>query len=105
MDLHTLEKSPAQDGYLFSRGQAWFAFAMTLALMVFDYVDRQVIVSGKPAGCAGSDHWWNQGLRASVNTVPSWLGATWYGPVPGSGESSSPAGVPGGVGTTNSVSL
>ena len=45
MDLHTLEKSPAQDGYLFSRGQAWFAFAMTLALMVFDYVDRQVIVS------------------------------------------------------------
>ena len=45
MDLHTLEKSPAQDGYLFSRGQAWFAFAMTLALMVFDYVDRQIIVS------------------------------------------------------------
>lgn len=45
MDLHSLEKSPAQDGYLFSPGQAWFAFAMTLALMVFDYVDRQVIVS------------------------------------------------------------
>jgi MFS family permease len=33
------------DGYLFTRGQAWFAFAMTLALMIFDYVDRQVIVS------------------------------------------------------------
>jgi MFS family permease len=45
MDLHTLEKSPAQDGYLFSRKEAWFAFAMTLGLMVFDYVDRQVIVS------------------------------------------------------------
>ena len=59
---------------------------------------RQVIVSGKPAGCAGSDHWRNHGLRASVNTVPSSLGATWYGPVPGSGESSSPTGVPGGAG-------
>ena len=45
MDIHSIEKAPAQDGYLFSRGQAWFAFAMTLALMIFDYVDRQVIVS------------------------------------------------------------
>lgn len=45
MDLRTLEKTPAAEGYLFSRGEAWFAFAMTLALMVFDYVDRQVIVS------------------------------------------------------------
>ena len=45
MDIHSIEKAPAQDGYLFTRGQAWFAFAMTLALMVFDYVDRQVIVS------------------------------------------------------------
>ena len=27
------------------RGAAWFAFAMTIGLMVFDYVDRQVIVS------------------------------------------------------------
>ena len=33
------------DDYLFGRGQAWFAFVMTLGLMVFDYVDRQVIVS------------------------------------------------------------
>ncbi|WP_280153881.1 MFS transporter [Piscinibacter sp. XHJ-5] len=45
MDIHSIEKAPSQDGYLFSRGQAWFAFAMTLALMIFDYVDRQVIVS------------------------------------------------------------
>ncbi len=45
MDIHSIEKAPAQDGYLFTRGQAWFAFAMTLALMIFDYVDRQVIVS------------------------------------------------------------
>lgn len=34
-----------QDDYLVSRPQAWFAFAMTFALMLFDYIDRQVIVS------------------------------------------------------------
>lgn len=45
MDLKAIEQAPEQTGYLFSRGQAWFAFAMTLALMIFDYVDRQVIVS------------------------------------------------------------
>ena len=45
MDLLALEKRPGDDGYLFGRGPAWFAFAMTLALMVVDYVDRQVIVS------------------------------------------------------------
>ena len=33
------------DDYLFSRGAAWFALLMTLTLMVFDYIDRQVIVS------------------------------------------------------------
>lgn len=33
------------DDYLYSRGAAWFAFAMTVALMLFDYIDRQVIVS------------------------------------------------------------
>jgi MFS family permease len=45
MDLHAIERDPRDNGYLFGRGPAWFAFAMTLALMVFDYVDRQVIVS------------------------------------------------------------
>jgi predicted MFS family arabinose efflux permease len=35
----------ARSDYLHGRGEAWFAFAMTIALMVFDYVDRQVIVS------------------------------------------------------------
>jgi MFS transporter, Spinster family, sphingosine-1-phosphate transporter len=45
MDLKAIENAPPQDDYLFSRGQAWFAFVMTLALMIFDYVDRQVIVS------------------------------------------------------------
>lgn len=33
------------DEYLIGRGQAWFAFAMTIALMLVDYIDRQVIVS------------------------------------------------------------
>lgn len=45
MDLHPLEKRPGDDDYLFGPGPAWFAFAMTLALMVFDYVDRQIVVS------------------------------------------------------------
>ncbi|HEY6132855.1 MAG TPA: MFS transporter [Rubrivivax sp.] len=45
MDLHNLDHKPRDDDYLFGPGQAWFAFAMTLALMIFDYVDRQVIVS------------------------------------------------------------
>ncbi|MDM0052894.1 MFS transporter [Variovorax sp. J22R115] len=34
-----------KDDYLTSRRQAWFAFAMTFGLMLFDYIDRQVIVS------------------------------------------------------------
>jgi MFS family permease len=45
MDLNRLEERPNDDRYLFSRGAAWFAFAMTIALMVFDYIDRQIIVS------------------------------------------------------------
>lgn len=32
-------------GYLTGKWQAWFAFAMTFTLMLFDYIDRQVIVS------------------------------------------------------------
>jgi len=46
MNTHTLDAGQGSaDSYLFGRRQAWFAFAMTVALMVFDYVDRQVIVS------------------------------------------------------------
>jgi MFS family permease len=33
------------DEYLFGSGVAWFAFAMTVALMICDYASRQVIVS------------------------------------------------------------
>ncbi|KWR91989.1 MFS transporter [Cupriavidus sp. IDO] len=39
------QQSRGEDDYLVSRKQAWFAFAMTFALMLFDYIDRQVIVS------------------------------------------------------------
>ena len=46
MHAHALDGHQEHaDGYLIGRGQAWFAFAMTIALMLFDYIDRQVIVS------------------------------------------------------------
>ena len=46
MDLHVGGAGrPNENDYLYGRGVAWFAFAMTISLMVFDYVDRQVIVS------------------------------------------------------------
>jgi len=46
MNPHTFETRHGDpDDYLVGRGQAWFAFAMTIALMLFDYIDRQVIVS------------------------------------------------------------
>jgi MFS family permease len=43
--MHDLPLSGRGDDYLIGPRQAWFAFAMTIALMIFDYVDRQVIVS------------------------------------------------------------
>lgn len=46
IQLTSVDARPvAADQYLFTRGAAWFAYAMTLGLMVVDYVDRQVIVS------------------------------------------------------------
>ena len=48
MAMHLLDGDPtrpAATDYLFGPRQAWFAYAMTIALMVFDYIDRQVIVS------------------------------------------------------------
>ncbi|MBS0454852.1 MAG: MFS transporter [Proteobacteria bacterium] len=46
MDLNAHGARPgADDTYLFGRRQAWFAFGMTIALMMVDYIDRQVIVS------------------------------------------------------------
>jgi predicted MFS family arabinose efflux permease len=45
MNLHTENAAEAATGYRFGRGHAWFAFAMTIGLMMVDYLDRQVIVS------------------------------------------------------------
>jgi MFS family permease len=46
MDMHALSSNKANaDSYLFGPRQAWFAFAMTVGLMMVDYIDRQVIVS------------------------------------------------------------
>jgi len=45
MSMHTLPPSDSATDYLVSRREAWFAFAMTVALMLVDYIDRQVIVS------------------------------------------------------------
>lgn len=46
MDMHAFEARPAgADDYLFGPREAWFAFGMTIALMMVDYIDRQVIVS------------------------------------------------------------
>ncbi|MCA0244068.1 MAG: MFS transporter [Proteobacteria bacterium] len=76
MDLHALDKTPPADGYLVGRGPAWFAFGMTLALMVFDYVDRQVIVSLFPhlkAAWGLSDK--QLGALVSVISVTVALGA------------------------------
>ena len=39
------DERQGSESYLIGPKQAWFAYAMTVALMVFDYVDRQVIVT------------------------------------------------------------
>jgi len=44
VNIPTVGSRP-NDGYLFGPRQAWFAYAMTIGLMLFDYIDRQVIVS------------------------------------------------------------
>ena len=41
---HALPTHGNED-YLIGKGRAWFAFAMTIGLMLVDYIDRQVIVS------------------------------------------------------------
>ena len=38
----------AANDYLFGRGAAWFAYVMTIGLMIFDYIDRQIIASMFP---------------------------------------------------------
>jgi MFS family permease len=46
--MNRLGRAPTalqRDSYLSGSGAAWFAYVMTVALMLFDYADRQVIVS------------------------------------------------------------
>lgn len=43
--MHIDPNAPQRDTYLHGKGPAWFALIMTMALMMFDYIDRQVIVS------------------------------------------------------------
>ena len=43
--LQTENGASSGTGYAVGRGHAWFAFSMTMALMMVDYLDRQVIVS------------------------------------------------------------
>jgi len=46
MNAHAFEsRRGLPDEYLIGKGQAWFAFVMTIGLMLVDYIDRQVIVS------------------------------------------------------------
>jgi len=77
MNLNTAAtQADTRDEYIIGRGAAWFAFAMTLGLMLFDYVDRQVIVSLFPylkAEWALSDK--QLGLLVSVVSITVALGA------------------------------
>ncbi|MCX7252005.1 MAG: MFS transporter [Burkholderiales bacterium] len=43
--IHSSAPKNGEDDYLYSPRTAWFTFAMTVGLMLFDYIDRQVIVS------------------------------------------------------------
>jgi hypothetical protein len=77
MDLHSFDANRrGADDYLFGRGQAWFALAMTLALMIFDYVDRQVIVSLFPYLKAA----WDRRTSNSVRWFPWCPSRSRWGP-------------------------
>jgi MFS transporter, Spinster family, sphingosine-1-phosphate transporter len=77
MDLHSIDAHRrGADDYLFGRGQARFALVMTVGLMLFDYIDRQVIVSLFPylkADWGPSDK--QLGALVSVVSVTVALGA------------------------------
>jgi MFS family permease len=46
--MHMLAASQREHGYLVSKPQAWFAFALSFLLMTFDFIDRQIVVSMFP---------------------------------------------------------
>jgi MFS family permease len=49
MHLQTaIPRGDRSNTYLYGRGPAWFAYSMTVGLMIFDYIDRQIIASMFP---------------------------------------------------------
>jgi predicted MFS family arabinose efflux permease len=46
--MHMPETGQREHGFLVSRPQAWFAFALSFLLMTFDFIDRQIVVSMFP---------------------------------------------------------
>ena len=49
METHTLTSSqPVRDDYAVSKLYAWSVFALTFLLMLFDFIDRQIVVSMFP---------------------------------------------------------
>ena len=73
MNTAALETTGVAGDYLLGRRQAWFAFAMTIALMLVDYIDRQVIVSLFPYLKAES-HLSDKQLGALVSAVSVTVG-------------------------------
>jgi predicted MFS family arabinose efflux permease len=76
MNPHALDTHGQTDTYLIGKGPAWFAFAMTIGLMLTDYIDRQVVVSLFPyikAEWALSDK--QLGALVSVVSVTVAIGA------------------------------
>lgn len=73
---HLDRQKDIQIDYLHGKRAAWFAFLMTLLLMIFDYLDRQIIVSMFPAIKAAwslSDK--QLGMLASVVSITVAIGA------------------------------
>src|SRR6516162_1147886 len=48
MNTPVVNASDSGNGFLYGKRAAWFAYGMTIALMILDYVDRQIIVSMFP---------------------------------------------------------
>jgi len=46
--MHLNGPAQSEHGYLVSKPQAWFAFALSFLLMTFDFIDRQIVVSMFP---------------------------------------------------------
>lgn len=73
MHLPTLDRN--EHGFLVPKRQAWFAFGLSFLLMMFDFIDRQIVVSMFPhlkAEWSLSD--WQLGALVSIVSVTIALG-------------------------------